>query len=76
MLRKCFLCEKGLQTGKVVSRKGLYKKYGGTGSKICRSSKREFLPNLQKMRILVGGHPKKAYICTRCIKKGNFLKAI
>lgn len=75
MLRKCAICNKGHQTGKVVSRKGLYKKYGGTGSKICRSSKREFLPNLQKMRILVAGHPKRVYICTKCIKKGDFRKA-
>jgi large subunit ribosomal protein L28 len=75
MLRKCTICGKGHQTGKVVSRKGLYKKKGGTGSKICRSSKREFLPNLQRMRILIGGHPCRVYLCSRCIKKGAFLKA-
>lgn len=75
MLKKCTLCGKGFLTGKVVTRKGLAKSKGGTGSKISRSSKRKFLPNLQKMRILVGGHPRRVYMCTRCIKKGNFLKA-
>jgi large subunit ribosomal protein L28 len=75
MLKKCALCQKGFLTGKVVTRKGLAKSKGGTGSKISRSSKRKFLPNLQKMRILVGGHPRRVYMCTRCIKKGNFLKA-
>jgi large subunit ribosomal protein L28 len=75
MFKKCALCGKGEQTGKVVSRKGLAKSKGGTGSKICRSSKRQFRPNLQKMRILVCGHPRRVYICTKCIKKGGFQKA-
>lgn len=75
MLRKCALCGKGPMTGKTVVRKGLAKKKGGTGSKIVRSAKRQFLPNLQKMRILIHNHPKIVYICTRCIKKGDIKKA-
>jgi len=53
----------------------LLKKKGGTGSKIVRWTKRKFLPNLQKMRIVVEGTPERAYICAKCIKKGNFKKA-
>lgn len=75
MLKKCALCHKGEQTGKVVTRKGLLKKKGGTGSKTSRWSKRKFRPNLQKMRLLIEGHPRKVYVCTRCIKKGSLLKA-
>lgn len=75
MLKKCALCGKGPLTGKVLVRKGLAKKKGGTGSKISRAIKRQFLPNLQKMRILVNKHPKSVYVCTKCIKKGNFSKA-
>jgi large subunit ribosomal protein L28 len=75
MLKKCTLCGKGSQTGKLVTRKGLAKSKGGTGSKISRSSKHEFLPNLHKMRIIIDGHPKKVYVCAKCIKKGNFQKA-
>jgi large subunit ribosomal protein L28 len=75
MLKKCALCEKGGLTGKLVTRKGQAKSKGGTGSKIARWSKREFLPNLQKMRILVKGHPRRVYVCTKCIKKGDFQKA-
>ena len=62
MLKKCALCGKGELTGKLVTRKGQYKAKGGTGSKIARWSKRKFLPNLQKMRIIVGVHPKKVYV--------------
>ena len=75
MLKNCAICGKGPLIGKLVVRKGLAKKKGGTGSKISRSCKREFLPNLQKMRILVDGHPRKVYVCAKCIKKGEILKA-
>ncbi len=75
MLRVCAICGKGPQTGKNVVRKGMLKKKGGTGSKIVRSNKRQFLPNLQKMRILVKNSPVRCYLCTKCIKKGDFKKA-
>ncbi len=75
MFKICALCGKGPQTGKVITRKGQYKKKGGTGSKIARWSKRKFLPNLQKMRILLDGRVRKAYVCSACIKKGTVVKA-
>jgi len=75
MFKKCFTCGKGELTGKAITRKGQYKAKGGTGSKIARWTKRKFRPNLQKMRILVKGHPRKVYICTRCQKKGNIVRA-
>lgn len=75
MLKKCALCGKGELTGKLVTRKGQYKAKGGTGSKISRWTMRKFLPNLQKMRLLIAGHPKRVYVCTKCIKKGNLQKA-
>ena len=76
MLKKCVICKKGSLNGKALSRKGQYKAKGGTGSKIARWSKRKFLPNLQKMRIIVGSIPKTVYICAKCIKKGGFKKAL
>ncbi len=75
MLKICAICKKGELTGKRISRKGQYKAKGGTGSKIARWTMRKFLPNLQKLRIIVDGIPKQVYICTKCIKKGNFQKA-
>ncbi len=75
MLKKCAICGKGEMTGKVVARKGQYKSKGGTGSKIARWSKRQFLPNLQKMRVLIAGHPKRVYVCAKCIKKGEIQRA-
>ncbi|MDD3345268.1 MAG: 50S ribosomal protein L28 [Candidatus Omnitrophica bacterium] len=75
MLKKCAICGKGSLNGKVLSRKGQHKAKGGTGSKIARWSKRKFLPNLQKMRILLNGRVSQVYVCAKCIKKGELKKA-
>lgn len=39
------------------------------------ATKRRFDPNLQRVRILVGGAPRRAYVCTRCLKSGKVQKA-
>jgi len=75
MIKKCVLCGKGELKGKTVTRKGQYKAKGGTGSKITRWTMRRFLPNLQKIRIIIKGKATRAYVCTKCIKKGDLKKA-
>lgn len=75
MLKVCAICGKDTQTGMSVVRKGLAKKKGGTGSKIVRRTKRVFLPNLQKMRIMIDNRIRRAYVCTKCIKKGELVRA-
>jgi len=76
MIKKCIICGKGAITGKKVVRKGMAKSKGGTGSKIVRATKRKFNANLQKMRIVLGKHSQLAYVCTKCLKKGNVLRAV
>ncbi len=39
------------------------------------ATKRRFDPNLQRVRVLVGGAPKRVYVCTRCLKSGKVEKA-
>lgn len=75
MLKICAICGKDPLSGKSVVRKGMAKSKGGTGSKIVRSTKRLFLPNLQKMRILLNGKPQRVYVCAKCIKKGAIARA-
>jgi large subunit ribosomal protein L28 len=75
MIKQCAICGKGELSGKKIARKGQYKAKGGTGSKIARWTMRRFLPNLQRMRILIKGRFKKVLVCAKCIKKGNFQKA-
>jgi large subunit ribosomal protein L28 len=40
------------------------------------ATRRRFNPNLQRLRIMVGGTPTRAYVCTRCLKAGKVQKAL
>jgi len=40
------------------------------------ATKRRFNPNLQRVRILVNGTPRRAYVCARCLKSGRVQKAL
>ena len=40
------------------------------------ATKRRFDPNLQRVRVLLGGKPTRAYACTRCLKAGKVQKAV
>jgi large subunit ribosomal protein L28 len=49
--------------------------FGQSRSHSMVATKRRFEPNLQKVRILVGGSPRREYVCTRCLKAGQVTKA-
>jgi large subunit ribosomal protein L28 len=49
---------------------------GNNVSHSHRHTKRRFDPNLQRVRIIVDGHPKNAYVCTRSLKSGRVTKAV
>lgn len=40
------------------------------------ATKRRFNPNLQKVRVLQNGTPRRLYTCTRCLKAGKVVKAV
>jgi large subunit ribosomal protein L28 len=63
MARVCEICGKGKQVGHNVSHSNI-------------KTKREWLPNLQTVKIVAGGTTRRARVCTKCIKKGNFQKAL
>ena len=50
--------------------------FGQSRSHSMVATKRRFNPNLQKVRINVGGAPQRAYVCTRCLKAGKVTKAL
>jgi large subunit ribosomal protein L28 len=50
--------------------------FGNSRSHSMVATKRRFDPNLQRVRILVKGAPKRAYVCTRCLKAGKVEKAV
>lgn len=36
---------------------------------------RSFRPNIQRVTLLVDGRPQRKNVCTRCLKKGNLVRA-
>jgi len=63
MARVCDKCSKGKQIGYNVSHAN-------------NKTKKQWLPNLQTVNIIENGKKQKVRLCTKCIKKGNFQKAV
>ena len=74
MAYTCDICGKGPLFGQSISRRGRAKKQGGVGRKITGVSKRVFRPNLQRVRVLVEGVPRRMRVCTHCIRSGKVAK--
>jgi large subunit ribosomal protein L28 len=49
--------------------------FGQSRSHSMVATKRRFNPNLQKVRVLIAGAPRRVYVCTRCLKAGKVTKA-
>ena len=71
----CDICGKRPHVGNKVKRRGLAKHKGGVGQRVLGRSKRRFKPNLQRVRALVRGAPKRLRVCTQCIRSGKVVKA-
>lgn len=63
MARKCVVCGKGISVGMQVSHSHI-------------RTKRTWMPNLQRVKALVDGTPKRVLVCTRCIRSGKIKRAI
>ncbi len=62
MSRRCIVCGKKPRIGMNVSHSN-------------RRTKRTWMPNLQKVSILLKGKRKSEYVCTKCLKAGKVTKA-
>lgn len=49
---------------------------GNNVSHANNKTKRRFLPNLQTVRALVDGTPKRITVCTSCLKAGKVIKNV
>jgi len=76
MSKVCEVCGKGPTAGRSVTRRGMAKRKGGVGRKIVRTNKRRFLPNLKKIKAIVGKTKKTITVCVECIKNGKVKKAV
>ena len=61
---------------KVCSVCGRAPGFGNNRSHSMRATSRRFNVNVQKVRVLVGATPVRAYVCTRCLKSGKVVKAV
>ena len=59
----CSVCGKKRMTGNNVSHAN-------------NRTKRVFMPNLQKARVLTDKGPKRVHVCTRCLRSGKIKKAV
>ena len=74
-MKQCAICGKRPVVGSQVTHRGMLKKAGGVGRKTVRVNLRRFMPNLQRMRVLLNGSVRRSYVCTSCVKSGRVLKA-
>lgn len=73
----CEVCGKGPAMGNTVTHRGKAKYLGGVGTKVTGITRRQFKPNLQKIRITTdNGGQKSIRICTQCIRSGAVTKAV
>ena len=62
MAKRCVICNKGPRAGMSLSHSHI-------------RTKRRFLPNLQKVRIVLAGKARRAQVCTNCLKSGKVVRA-
>ncbi len=76
MPKICAICGKKAVYGNKITRRGMAKKKGGAGRKITGVARRKFMPNLQRIRAVINGAPRKIYACAKCIKAGLVNKKV
>ncbi len=77
MARVCEICGKGPAMGNSVAHRGKAKYLGGVGTKITGITRRQFRPNLQRVRVTTpNGTHKTMRVCTQCIRNGAITKTI
>ena len=62
MARQCAVCGKRPGVGHSVSHSAV-------------KTKRRFLPNLQRVRVMVDRTPRRMAVCTDCLKSGRVVRA-
>lgn len=63
MARKCSVCGKGITVGIRMSHSHI-------------RTKRTWAPNLQRVKAIVNGTPRRILVCTRCLRSGKVQRAI
>ncbi|NPV91387.1 MAG: 50S ribosomal protein L28 [Firmicutes bacterium] len=62
-MAKCEICGKGVVSGIQLSHSHI-------------RTKRTWAPNIQPVKALIDGSPKRIKVCTRCLKSGKVTRAL
>jgi large subunit ribosomal protein L28 len=62
--------------GNQIVRRGKAKKAGGVGQHVTGITKRRWLPNVHKTRVIINGVARRVNVCTSCLKAGKVQKAV
>ena len=77
MARVCECCGKRSQMGNSVETRGKAKYLGGVGTKITGITRRQFKPNLQRVRVSTeNGTRKTMRVCTQCLRSGAIQRVV
>ena len=76
MSQQCQVCGKASALGFKISQRGKPKYLGGNGRKTTGITRRQFKPNLQKIRVQEGATTVTRRVCTQCIRSGRIQKAV
>ncbi len=76
MARECQICGKRPMMGNRVTTRGKAKYLGGVGTKITGISRRQFKPNLQRVRVTIDGTNRRIRVCTQCMRSGAVTRLI
>src|SRR4026208_231609 len=74
---QCEYGQKNPAVGNQVEHRGKAKYLGGVGTKVTGISRRQFKPNLQRVRITTNkGTNTTVRVCTQCIRSGAITKRV
>ena len=77
MPKHCEICGKAPVMGNQVTIRGKAKYLGGVGTKVTGISRRQFKPNLQRVRITTAkGTNTTIRACTQCLRSGAVTKRV
>jgi large subunit ribosomal protein L28 len=77
MARVCEVCGKGTQVGNSVETRGKAKYLGGVGTKVTGISRRQFKPNLQRVKVTTAnGTNRSVRVCTQCLRSGAVQRVV
>ena len=76
MSRVCFFTGRKTSAGRSIARRGRAKHLGGVGKKTTGISKRQFKPNIQKVRAVINGSVCRIKVSAKAIRMGLVQKPV